>query len=181
MALKELQIRYATKRAKGYKLTNGEGLYLLVRPNGSKLWRMTYRYGGKEKLLSFGAHPAVSRAAPWPKWCWARGGDPSAGNKPRAQMTRKEAARKWHGHRLDALDAGHATRLPTRLQRDAFPVLGTLGLGVIAPAGVLAMVRWVEARGALDVRSRSRSYRAASARAGGECDHVRVLNAVALW
>lgn len=81
MALKELQIRYATKRAKGYKLTNGEGLYLLVRPNGSKLWRMTYRYGGKEKLLSFGAHPAVSRAAPWPKWCWARGG----GSKRRQQ------------------------------------------------------------------------------------------------
>lgn len=62
MALKELEVRYATKRAKDYKLTDGEGLYLLVRPNGSKLWRMKYRYGGKEKLLSFGAYPAVSLA-----------------------------------------------------------------------------------------------------------------------
>jgi hypothetical protein len=44
MALKEFEVRYATKRAKDYKLTDGEGLYLLVRPNGSKLWRMKYRF-----------------------------------------------------------------------------------------------------------------------------------------
>ena len=61
MALKELEVRYATKRAKDYKLTAGEGLYLLVRPNGSKSWRMKYRYADKEKL-SFGAYPAVSLA-----------------------------------------------------------------------------------------------------------------------
>ncbi len=66
-------------------------------------------------------------------------------------MTFEEAARKWHGHRLDALDAGHANRLLTRLERDAFPVLGKLGLSVITPTDVLAMVRRVEARGALDV------------------------------
>ena len=47
MALKELEVRYATTRAKDYKLTDGEGLYLLVRPNGSKLWRMKYQHGGK--------------------------------------------------------------------------------------------------------------------------------------
>ena len=45
MALKELEARYATKRAKDYKLFDGEGLYLLVRPNGSKLWRFKYRFG----------------------------------------------------------------------------------------------------------------------------------------
>lgn len=55
MALKELEARYATIRAKDYKLTDGEGLYLFVRANGSKLWRFKYRYAGKEKLLSFGA------------------------------------------------------------------------------------------------------------------------------
>ena len=62
MALKELEVRYATKRAKDYKLTDGDGLYLLVRPNGSKLWRIKYRYGGKGKLLSFGAYPRGSLA-----------------------------------------------------------------------------------------------------------------------
>jgi len=47
MALKELAVRYATKCQKDYKLADGEGLYVLVRPNGSKLWRLTYRFGGK--------------------------------------------------------------------------------------------------------------------------------------
>jgi len=128
MALKELEVRYATKRAKDYKLTDGEGFYLLVRPNGSKLWRMKYRYAGKERLLSFGAYPAVSLAeAPLRRAkahvVLGEGGDPGAGNKPRLQMTFEEAVRKWHGHHLDAL-------------------------GVITPSDVLAMVRRVEARSA---------------------------------
>jgi hypothetical protein len=45
MALKELEARYATKRMKDYKLADGEGLYLLVRASGSKLWRFIYRAG----------------------------------------------------------------------------------------------------------------------------------------
>lgn len=63
MALKELEACYATKRAKDYKLADGEGLYLLVRASGSKLWRFKYRFAGKEKLLAFGVYPAVSMAA----------------------------------------------------------------------------------------------------------------------
>ncbi len=47
MALKDLEVRYATKRAKDYKLADGEGLHLLVRPNGSKLWRMKYRFADR--------------------------------------------------------------------------------------------------------------------------------------
>ncbi len=87
MALKELEVRYATKRAKDYKLTDGEGLYLLVRPNGSKLWRMKYRYAGKEKLLSFGAYPAVSLAEARLRRAKAKvvlgeGGDPGAATSP---------------------------------------------------------------------------------------------------
>lgn len=46
------EVRYATKRQKDYKLADGEGLYVLVRPNGSKMWRLKYRFAGKEKLLS---------------------------------------------------------------------------------------------------------------------------------
>lgn len=54
--------RYATKRAKDYKLADGGGLYLLVRPNGSKLWRFKYRFDGKERLLSLGRYPDLSLA-----------------------------------------------------------------------------------------------------------------------
>jgi integrase len=57
MALTDLEIRQANARAKEWKLTDGNGLYLLVRPNGSKLWRFKYRSRGKEQKLSFGAYP----------------------------------------------------------------------------------------------------------------------------
>ncbi|EMH9471043.1 Arm DNA-binding domain-containing protein [Proteus mirabilis] len=45
---------------KAYKFSIGEGLYLLVKPNGAKYWRMKYRINGKEKSLSFGVYPSIS-------------------------------------------------------------------------------------------------------------------------
>ena len=62
MAIKELQVRSAAPRDKPYKLADGEGLFLLVKPNGAKLWRMKYRFNGKEKRMAFGVYPAVSLA-----------------------------------------------------------------------------------------------------------------------
>lgn len=62
MALSEFAARKAKPRDRAYKLTDGAGLYLYVQPGGSKLWRMKYRHGGREKLLSFGPYPLVSIA-----------------------------------------------------------------------------------------------------------------------
>ena len=59
MALSEFAARRAKPKEKAYKLFDGDGLYLLVNPSGSKLWRLKYRYGGKEKLLSFGPYPLI--------------------------------------------------------------------------------------------------------------------------
>ncbi len=64
-----------------------EGLYLLVRSNGSKLWRFKYRFGGKEKLLSFGDYPR---------------------DKLPIVTTFEEAARASHANRLASFDEGHA-------------------------------------------------------------------------
>ena len=52
MPLKELEAKNAKPKDRAYKLADSEGLFLLVQPSGSKLWRMKYRFGGKEKLLS---------------------------------------------------------------------------------------------------------------------------------
>ena len=52
--------RNAKPREKAYKLSDANGLYLQVEPNGSKLWRLKYRFNGKEKRLSFGAYPTVT-------------------------------------------------------------------------------------------------------------------------
>lgn len=61
-ALTDTKIRTAKPGNKPYKLTDGHGLFLLVRPNGAKLWRAKYRFVGKEKQLSFGAFPDVTLA-----------------------------------------------------------------------------------------------------------------------
>jgi len=60
MPLTDTAIRNAATRGKPYKIFDGGGLHLLVNPGGSKLWRLKYRFGGREKLLSIGPYPLVS-------------------------------------------------------------------------------------------------------------------------
>lgn len=62
MKLTDTAIKKAQPREKAYKMTDGEGMFLLVSPNGSKLWRLKYRYNQKEKLLSLGSYPEVTLA-----------------------------------------------------------------------------------------------------------------------
>ncbi len=59
MALTDLLIRKALPSQKPYKMSDDRGLFLLVNPSGSKLWRQKYRFAGKEKLLSHGIYPEL--------------------------------------------------------------------------------------------------------------------------
>ena len=54
--LTDAKIKAAKAKEKPCKLSDGEGLYLLIKPNGARLWRFKYRYGGKEKLAAFGGY-----------------------------------------------------------------------------------------------------------------------------
>ena len=164
MALKDLEIKYAARRSRDYKLADGEGLYVLVTPRGSKLWRLRYFFDGKEKTLSLGKYPAVSAAAARQmrrdaKKLIADGVDP--GERRRAnkgmlppQTLFEPIARAWHANRCEALDAAHAMRVMSRLERDVFPALGRRDIKSITAPDVLEVVRAVEARGALDVSRR---------------------------
>jgi Arm domain-containing DNA-binding protein len=62
MALTDLKLKTAQPAAKPYHLTDGHGLFLVVNPNGSKLWRWKYRYRGHYRLMAFGSYPIVSLA-----------------------------------------------------------------------------------------------------------------------
>lgn len=62
MALTDIKVRTAKPTDKQYKLTDGNGMHLLVHPNGSKYWRLQYRFGGKQKMLALGVYPDVSLA-----------------------------------------------------------------------------------------------------------------------
>ena len=62
MALTDMAARKAKAKEKPYKLADSGGLYLHIQPGGSKLWRMKYRFSGKEKTLSFGPYPLITIA-----------------------------------------------------------------------------------------------------------------------
>ncbi len=62
MALTDTQIRNAKPATKPTTLFDGQGLYLLIQPNGSKLWRWKYRHEGKPRLIAFGQYPETSLA-----------------------------------------------------------------------------------------------------------------------
>ena len=62
MALTDVRCRSVKPGARPQKLSDGEGLFLLVQPNGSKLWRLAYRFLGKQKALALGSYPRVTLA-----------------------------------------------------------------------------------------------------------------------
>lgn len=164
MPLTETQAKNAKPRERAYKLADSEGLFLLVQPNGTRLWRMKYRFAGKEKLLSFGAYPALGIAAARDKRkaakaLLAEGKDPM---KAKGEVTSENGdtfymvAKRWHENRQSALNPAHAERVWSRLERDVFPSLGQRLIHEITAPDVLQMIRRIEKRGALDISRRAK-------------------------
>jgi integrase len=164
MPLTDSQARNAKPKERPYKLTDGQGLFLLVRPNGSRLWRLKYRYRGKEKLLSLGPYPAIGIAAARvkrnsAKELLAEGKDPiqnKAETVREVDNSFRAIAQLWHDNRKSSLDPAHALRVWSRMDRDVFPVIGYKAIQEITAPDVLDMIRKIEARGALDVSRRAK-------------------------
>jgi integrase len=157
MALKDTDCRNAKKKESPYKLADGEGLYLFVQPGGSKLWRMAYRYEGKQKTLAFGAYPYVTLAdargkRTAAKTALADGKDPSI--KAAAVETFDSLARRWFAKEEGEWDQSHSGRLWSRIERDALPDLGSKAVDKIEPMDALKVLRKVEDRGAIEVAKR---------------------------
>ncbi len=92
MALSDTQIKNAKPREKSYKLSDGGGLHVLVAPNGSKLWRLKYRIGGIEKLLSIGKYPLISLKEARDKAFEAKKGLSSGVDPSQAKKAQKASA-----------------------------------------------------------------------------------------
>jgi hypothetical protein len=138
--LTDMKVKSAKGKDKAYKLTDGQGLYLLVTPAGGKLWRFKYRFGGKEKGLAFGTYPEISLADAREKRDAARKQvaheiDPSEVRK--AQKAAKDqtensfevVAREWHVKFAPRWSPVHAETTIKRLERDAFPWIGARQIG----------------------------------------------------
>lgn len=164
--LTDIQVRTAKPKDKQYKLTDGGGLYLLVKPTGAKYWRMGYRFAGTERLLAFGKYPEVTlldarnqRAAARKQI--AAGIDPSQAkridkfNLEAVNTNTFEAvAREWHDNKLDSWQPGTAKNILHRLEKDVFPLIGKYPITDIKAPVMLDVLRQIEKRGAIDMAKR---------------------------
>jgi hypothetical protein len=164
MKLTATQIKNAKPAEKPYKLSDGAGMYLLVAPTGGKSWRLKYRIGGKEKLLSLGAYPEVSLRDARERRGDARkaiaaGIDHSAKRQAEkrartAADTFEAAAREWIDARSGQWSQSNKHQVTRRLERDAFPWIGQTKVHELEPPEVLQMLRRIEARGAIETAHR---------------------------
>ncbi|HCM5084296.1 TPA: integrase arm-type DNA-binding domain-containing protein [Klebsiella aerogenes] len=164
MALSDVKVRSAKPEAKAYKLTDGDGLVLLVHPNGSKYWRLRYRFGGKEKMLALGKYPEVSLADARARRDEARkllanGVDPSENKKAVKVEQEQEAitfevvAREWHTSN-QKWSASHSARVLKSLEDNLFTAIGNQNIAELKTRDLLIPIKAVEMSGRLEVAAR---------------------------
>ena len=164
--LTDPKCKNAKPKDKSYKLTDEKGLYLEVMPNGAKYWRMKYRYGGKEKLLAFGVYPEAGLKEARTKRDESRklladGADPGETRKAMkaAQVADVETfevvAREWWMKNAPTWAENHSNRTLRRLERDIFPWLGNAPIRTIDAPKLLAALRRIESRGAVETAHRT--------------------------
>ena len=166
MSLTDTFIRNVKPASSPRKYFDGEGLFLYVPPNGSKLWRMSYRFDGKTKLLSFGKYPTVSlrdaRARrDEAKSLLDKGVDPSAVKKQQKQEREAMArdtfelfAREWHKVRTAAYSETYGKAILYRLETYVFPVIGKVPVTRLAPMDILGVVKPLDDKGHHETASR---------------------------
>lgn len=178
MPLSDTECRNAKPGAKSVKLFDGGGLYLEVSPAGGKLWRLKYRFAGKEKRLALGAYPEVPLAGRKDadngkrirgardlrddaKRLLAEGLDP--GQQKRQEKLRRVAAaadsfdalaREWL-QRQTVWTADYRDLTLRRFERDVFPWIGPRPISDIKPFELLAVLKRIEERGAVETAHRA--------------------------
>ena len=169
MALTDIQIKAFKPAASAYKRSDGRGLHLLLSPSGGKLWRLAYRFDGKQKTLALGAYPAVSLALARQrrdeaKTLLAEGVDPSAHAKAakRALMAIRQdtfkAIAAEYVVKVEKEGRAKATMKKIRWMIDlANADLGNRPITEITAGDVLIPLRKVEAAGNLEAARRLRS------------------------
>jgi hypothetical protein len=166
--LTDKQIKTAKPAEKSYKLSDSGGLFLFVSTAGGKLWRLKYRFNGTEKLLSIGPYPTVSlldarKARDDAKAVLRAGDDPSVAKKLKrlvavsdGENTFETIAREWFDLQKTRWSDHHAGDVMTSLEKDVFPQVGSMPIRSISSPSVLAVLRLIEKRPAIDLARRVR-------------------------
>jgi len=188
MSLTDTSVRNAKPRAKPYKIYDSGGLFLLITPSGNKWWRLKFRYGGKEKLLSLGVYPEVTLKEARVRRDQEHKNiafdvDPSMHRKA-AKLAKADShkntfeivAREWFEKRSSIWAGTHSEKVIRRLEVDIFPWVGRRPVGEIKAHELLDVIRRIEKRGAIDTAHRALQncgqilrYAVATGRAERDC------------
>lgn len=168
MALSDSAIRKAPLPEKPKKMADSGGLFLLMNPSGSKWWRLKYRFGGKEKLLSLGTYPDTGLADAREKRDVARkllaqGVDPGAQRRAervagsdRAANSFEVIAREWLEVKQPEWTPGQFGKERDRLENHAFPRIGALPIADIGVAEIRPLLTHVVKQGHIEQAHRLR-------------------------
>ncbi|EHF3472396.1 tyrosine-type recombinase/integrase, partial [Proteus mirabilis] len=168
MPLTDIQIRKANPKEKPYTLNDGNGLSLLVEPNGSKGWRFRYRFAGKPKMISLGVYGQVTLAEARKKRDEAKKQLAENINPSDARKSEKIALRyatentfyavamEWHSSKCSTWSDCYASEILRCFENDIFPYIGKRPIDQIAPLELLAVLQKIEKRGALEQANKIR-------------------------
>lgn len=168
--LSDLQCRTAKPRERAYKLFDGGGMYLFVKPNGVKTWRLRYfKPSGKEGTLIIGNYPIVTLAVARRKRDEAKALlldnlDPMEEKKKakvaaqRAALLFETVALAWHTEMSRRWTEGHAKTVMSRLRTHVFPLLGQRPIAELDTHDLLEVTQRLKERGTMDVALRVQNY-----------------------
>ena len=175
----DVTIRNTKPTDKTQRINDGDGLYLLIKPNGAKWWRMDYSISGNRKTLSVGVYPDTGlkdarNRADEARRLIATGIDPSDVRKTnKAQQAKvleadrriaeglpavdsfEEVAREWFIKFSKEWASSHADKIIRRLERDIFPWIGKQPIASITAPELLSALRRIESRGAIETAHRA--------------------------
>ena len=166
MSLSNTAINNAKPKDKNYRLYDEKGLYLEVTKAGGKLWRLKYRFGGKEKRLAIGSYPerglkSAREARDQARAQLSNGIDPSAHKQAQKAAeslnsgnTFEVLAREWHMGQSRVWSTVHAKNVWDRLERNVFPYVGGRALPDVTVPELLRLLRRIEERGAHETAHR---------------------------
>ncbi len=165
--LTDKSLRAVKPSGKVQRIFDGGGLYLEVAPSGGRWWRFKYRIAGKEKRISLGTYPTVSLKEARTARDDARkdltaGIDPSQ-KRQAIKATRNAAsadsfeaiAREWFAKFSPTWAKTHSEKILRRLERDVFPWIGTRPVSDVSAPELLAVLRRIESRGAVETAHRA--------------------------
>ena len=150
-------------------MSDGEGLFLLVKKNGSRLWRLAYRFNGRQKTLALGAYPAVGLAKARSgradaKTALVAGRDPGEVKKAAKRAsdgppnTFAAVAARWFDARKGSWVESYSGRIWARIRDDIIPEIGAKAVSEITASDVLGAVRKIEARNAVELAHRIKNH-----------------------